>query len=321
MAPGRAGRPVPLEESQETADEAQLSADDPFARGHEEATPEAIVSLNRKGQPSADWHVRVVPNKYPALLNVAVEKATQTSSLFPCDAVVGEHELLIECPDYRQCWSEFDVEEIELVLKLYQQRLREQRQTGRWTHAVVFKNCGLAAGASLPHAHSQLMFSNGKMPTRLQNVFLRLQETPELWSRYLQAEQEQRLRIFHQTDELLAFCPYASRFQYEHWMMPYSQEPHFEYASENAIAQVANVLKATVTKLRSLAQPLAYNVVVITAPWDMEIPQDFRWSVQIYPRLSGLAGFETGTEDAVNVILPEFAAQRLRESCSGVLDR
>ena len=41
-------------------------------------------------------------------------------------------------------------------------------------------------------------------------------------------------------------------------------------------------------------------------------PDGFHWHVEICPRLARLAGFETGTGFAINSVLPEEAARRLR---------
>jgi UDPglucose--hexose-1-phosphate uridylyltransferase len=71
---------------------------------------------------------------------------------------------------------------------------------------------------------------------------------------------------------------------------------------------------------QGLNQP-QYNLILQTAPsrvshrrsgyWDT-IEQDFRWHIEILPRLTHTAGFEWGTGFYINPVPPEEAAAFLR---------
>jgi UDPglucose--hexose-1-phosphate uridylyltransferase len=78
----------------------------------------------------------------------------------------------------------------------------------------------------------------------------------------------------------------------------------------------------TLSKLsRGLNRP-QYNLIIQTAPsraghrrsgyWDT-IDQDFRWHIEILPRLTQTAGFEWGTGFYINPTSPEECAAFLRE--------
>ncbi|MCX7824990.1 MAG: galactose-1-phosphate uridylyltransferase, partial [Verrucomicrobiae bacterium] len=87
------------------------------------------------------------------------------------------------------------------------------------------------------------------------------------------------------------------------------------------IRQLADALKTALKKLpQALNQP-QYNLFIHTGParhhrkvgyWDT-IDQDFRWHIEILPRLIQPAGFEWGTGFFINPVPPEDAAQYLRE--------
>jgi len=70
---------------------------------------------------------------------------------------------------------------------------------------------------------------------------------------------------------------------------------------------------------KALNQP-QYNYLIQTAParythhgyWST-IDQDFRWHIEILPRLTLIAGFEVGTGFYINPTPPEEAAKYLRE--------
>ncbi len=69
-----------------------------------------------------------------------------------------------------------------------------------------------------------------------------------------------------------------------------------------------------------LDQP-SYNLILQTAPFRRSrhpdawstIDSDYRWHIEILPRLTGVAGFEFGTGVYINPTLPEDAANVLRE--------
>jgi UDPglucose--hexose-1-phosphate uridylyltransferase len=83
---------------------------------------------------------------------------------------------------------------------------------------------------------------------------------------------------------------------------------------------LADMLKVTLQKLsKALNQP-QYNYIISTAParyarqgyWST-IDLDFRWHIEILPRLTLIAGFEVGTGFYINPTPPEEAAKYLRE--------
>ena len=85
--------------------------------------------------------------------------------------------------------------------------------------------------------------------------------------------------------------------------------------------QLAEALKVVLSKLgRGLGKP-QYNLIMQTAPsrgghrrsgyWDT-IDQDFRWHIEILPRLTQTAGFEWGTGFFINPVPPEESAAHLR---------
>ena len=109
VAKDRAGRP------QELTDRAQSRAgagDCPFCQGHEDDTTREVAAYRAPGSAPnrPGWRVRVVPNKYPALVpdvapgSFRVESATASSSggsehaLFRARPALGVHEVIIESP-------------------------------------------------------------------------------------------------------------------------------------------------------------------------------------------------------------------------------
>ena len=118
-------------------------------------------------------------------------------------------------------------------------------------------------------------------------------------------------RLVADTAGYLAFCPYASRFPYETWIVPKTHSPHFEETSSEALTELAGVLRAVISKVESLQYPPAYNYFLHTAPWDRHEVKHYHWRIQVTPRLTRIAGCELATGVFINPVAPERAAGEL----------
>jgi len=118
----------------------------------------------------------------------------------------------------------------------------------------------------------------------------------------------------------VAFCPFAARFPFEITIMPRRQTAYYSDILPEELLLLADALKMSLQKLsKALNQP-QYNIIIHTAParyahhgyWTT-IDQDFRWHIEILPRLTLIAGFEVGTGFYINPTPPEESAKYLRE--------
>jgi UDPglucose--hexose-1-phosphate uridylyltransferase len=57
-----------------------------------------------------------------------------------------------------------------------------------------------------------------------------------------------------------------------------------------------------------------YNFVIHTAPFDRQELPHFVWHMEIFPRLTRVAGFEWGSGFYINPVPPENAAKFLRDT-------
>jgi len=85
------------------------------------------------------------------------------------------------------------------------------------------------------------------------------------------------------------------------------------------MAQLADALRAALRKLAAALGHPPYNLMLFTAPTRTQrhdhwtsIERDFRWHIEILPRLHHLGGLELGTGCWVNSVWPEVAADYLR---------
>lgn len=233
----------------------------PFCPGNERETPPEIW---RDGDP---WSIRVFPNKYPA----------------------GErHEVVVETADHDARFE--DVAHPERVVDVWLDRYRAL------SPAILFKNDGRAAGASLGHAHSQIL-GTSFVPPRLAEeaiAFARASRCP------LCAIDDEPL--VRESEHYRVIAPRGSAFAYEHWIVP---RAHEHDAGEPR--ELASLLQSAARASRSVAP--GFNWIFMTFPQEPRA----HWYVAVIPRLGGLAGYEVGTGGAINIVDPDEAAATLRQ--------
>lgn len=115
-----------------------------------------------------------------------------------------------------------------------------------------------------------------------------------------------------ESDRFLAFCPYASRFGYETWVLPRRHASHYEDQDGFQLGELCGFVNAILARLESVLGGPAYNLVIHTAPFDTFPLDHYHWHIEIIPRLVQVAGFEWGAGYFINTVSPEEAARKLR---------
>ena len=130
----------------------------PFCEGQEDKTPPEIIAYRERGaRPNKPgWRIRVVPNKFPALM-IEGGLNRQAEGMFDRMNGVGAHEVIVETPDHNSTLAMLTEKRIEDVLWAWRDRILDLKQDKRFKYILIFKNHGEAAGASLDHTHCQLI--------------------------------------------------------------------------------------------------------------------------------------------------------------------
>ena len=326
IAANRSSRPMEFVPQRET-----LSPDVvcPFCKGHEHETPTQLEVWDHQGQrvenaePDCEWSTRVIPNKFPAFPSDAPMDPFDTKDLTdliqnfgPYDQSrrPGIQELIIPSSRHVSSFSELEKSEAMICFAAAQTRFSVMKETDGIAHAMLFMNCRSAAGASLSHAHLQLIAS----PVTSQSM----EDRAGRQQRYAQAngqtlmqailnwEQEQKVRIVAESDDFCVVCPFASRVAYQMWLIPKHSFHDFGSIDRKMRDDLALLTRKVVRRLdRSLDRP-PYNLLLHTAPFDNA--EHNHWYVEIMPRLTRPAGLEWGTDIWINPVSPEDAAKCLR---------
>ncbi len=289
----------------------------PFCPGRESETPPEIVALRPDGSPpnTPGWEVRVVPNKYPALRIEGVLAPTG-APLFEHMDGVGAHEVIIETPEHDAHLGLLPPEWVAKVLWVYRERYVDLDRDPRFRYALLFRNHGRSAGASLSHPHSQLI----ALPVVPRQAEEELEVAREyfadharcLYCDLLSAERQSGERLVYENDGFLVYEPYASRFPYETWVVPKRHAASFGEITDDELPTAADALRTALATLYRLLGNPPYNFIVHSAPYDAAPGHFYHWHIEIIPRLTQVAGFEWGTGFYINVVPPEEAARQLR---------
>lgn len=266
--------------------------------GHKQETPSA-PSIERDPAvltiPGDDgkWAVRVIDNKFPAL-TLDNPKA------------YGKQEIVVETPDHNLEFSELSIEQILRVFQAYRERITTLGKIKDIRYVSVFKNDGAAAGASIAHAHSQIV--------ALPLIPPELELEAEAEQRYadehqscamcdaLTWESKQKVRVLYDDKSILAITPYASRYSFEVWIIPKRHLGQFNDLKHDENHSIAIILKNLTSKLDSLN--ISYNFFLQNA-----LPQrDHHFMLKLEPRPNVWAGLELGTDVILNPVSPEYAA-------------
>ena len=314
FAPDRSQRPIETWGEVHLADSPEAC---PFCPGNEHMTPPKVLVYPSNASDGSKWHVRCVPNRFPALTPEGEVRA-QGDGLFHSLTGVGAHEVIVETPDHTKDFSALTSRQIQEVLRAYAARTADLAQDPRLAYILIFKNHGADAGASLFHAHSQLI-GTPMVPRRIQDELrgaeaFQTEKGTCAYDGILQAELDATDRIALANEDFVALCPYASRFPFEIWILPRRHRPHFEEITARERRALAGLLKDTLGRLQTLFQDPSFNWYIHTAPNDGGDYPYYHWHLEITPRLSKRAGFERGTGFYINSVPPEDAARLLRQA-------
>lgn len=283
-------------------------------------TPKEITAFRTYGtRPNqAGWWIRIIPNKFAALVPQGSIERVKIEDYFTYMDGLGEHEVIIESPSHDGTIATLDQKQAEELFLAYRERYIALSKDPRIEMVILFKNHGLQAGTSLRHPHSQII----AIPITPLHIRHRLDEAMHyfddngrcVYCDMLKKEKKVKERIVIETENFLAFEPFASRSPFETWIVPRQHSSSFEDISPENSRELAFIGRSTLAKIyKSLNNP-DYNLVLRSSPSHERNVEYYHWHIQIMPRVSSVAGFELGSGIFINTVIPEMAAKFLRET-------
>jgi len=296
----------------------------PFCPGNEHMTPPAtLVYLMENGKiikekdvdgyRHKNWIVRCFPNLYPAFTPPKNGEKFEIKEQKMAEAF-GHHEVIVESPIHDEHPGKARISQLLHVVNAILDRLKFLQEKPYVKYVSIFRNHRREAGASLSHAHSQIIAT----PIIPKIVELELNASKKAWEnnsecifcRIIRDEKESPRFIWENT-HFIAFAPWASINPFEFWIFPKKHESSPLESGSEERQSFAEILRLCLGSLDRLLNDPPYNFGFHIAPvGDYEF---YHWHVEVYPRLAIWAGFEKSTGMYINVIPPEDAAESLKK--------
>lgn len=283
----------------------------PFCPGNEEKTPGEIMRLSSDDS----WKVRVIPNKYAALMEEGELLRTNEGHRHLVTGV-GRHEVIVESPIHSMSPALLEVEQLRDVLDVYKARFVEAFSDQRVEHVIIFKNHGPSSGTSILHPHSQLIgipITPIGIRNRMDEAMRYFDNTGEcLMCAILKEDLKDGERVIHETDKFAAFIPYAALSPFHTWIVPKWHTASFADCEGEVMTDLARILKTTLLKIYDGLNDPDYNYMIFSRGPFRYRSEYVHWYISIVPRIIATAGFELGSGIYINHAIPEEAARFLR---------
>ena len=222
----------------------------PFCPGNEHLLPP--IGWEVPDPTSGEWLTRVVPNKYPIVPGT------------------WRHLVVIETPRHDEALESLPSTHLETVLRTYRRVFGEVSSGAGVRCAVLFRNQGVAGGASLAHPHTQVVGLD-VVPDRVRRREARSHRHHGRTGRCLlcdtmAAEEAVGVRMVTATPGFVAFVPWAAEVPCDTWIVPRRHQADFRDLRDDEVPGLAAVFRDVLTRVGAVSS--AYNVTLESCSLD-----------------------------------------------------
>jgi UDPglucose--hexose-1-phosphate uridylyltransferase len=278
--------------------------------------------VNGEENPKYD-DVFVFINDFAALQTTSPKFAVN-EGLFKAESEQGICKVVCFSPDHSKSLADMSVENINKVVKAWQNQYTELGSNNMVNYVQIFENKGAVMGCSNPHPHGQI-WSQSTLPNEVDKKDQRLKayfskNNSNLLGDYLKQELEANERIIYQNDAFIVLTPFWAVWPFETMIVPKKQCENITMISQQDSLNFADAISKTTKvydKLFNCSFP--YSSGIHQSPTNGEINDHWRWHMSFYPpllRSASVKKFMVGYEmfgSPQRDITPEQAAKRLRD--------
>jgi len=294
----------------------------PFDKGNEYMSPPEILRIDSSGnivhKSNNDWQIRVVPNKFPALIPNA-EAVSRQYGLYTVMDGFGLHEVVIHSPEHITHFNKLEKFQMKILVDVYKRRIRELKKDKRIESIIVMLNQGKEVGASIEHSHSQIL----ALPLIPPLIQKELDVTRRYFKHHdrcpvcdlIRFEMHEKKRVVYENEHFLIIQPFASRNPFETWIVPKLHYPNFEDISDIEVESFTHCLKILTDFLYINLNDPPFNYYIHSVPLSpKDISKYNHWNYKLIPKLSIKAGFEMAAGIDINITTPEYATKFMKKS-------
>jgi UDPglucose--hexose-1-phosphate uridylyltransferase len=264
----------------------------------------------------------VFDNDHPCVGQAAATDLDRPAGIYINRPATGIARVVCYSPKHNLTLAELEPEEIEGLVRVWQEQYRELGSRKEIAHVLIFENKGEVVGVSNPHPHCQVYATNFVfkfIETEANASRRHLRDTGRsLFQDILAAEKQDGRRIICENDSAIAFVPYFARYAYEVFVAPKDTHAGAAGMSHNEVRDFADVLKQVLVRFDNLwRMPFPYVMALHQAPTDGD-HSGFHFHIEFHPPLRKpnllkyLAGPEIGGGNFLSDTSPEEKAAELR---------
>ena len=266
--------------------------------------------------PVEDFEIAVFDNRFSSFQKDCPKPAPIPGLDLPIESAAGNCEVVVYSANHKASMSTLSQDRRELLVKVWGDRVRALMQMPAVQVVMPFENRGEEAGVTLHHPHGQI-YAFSYLPPVMETMARSFEDGYDLTQLTSAATYE-----VAQAKTVAAFVPPFARFPYEVWIAPKNFRASPADLTADEISDFARLLAVVARKYDTFFnRACPYVMIVYVAPRGME--KYFPFHIQFYPflrtpqKLKYLAGCELGAGSFLADLLPEAAAQSLRDLKTG----
>jgi UDPglucose--hexose-1-phosphate uridylyltransferase len=275
--------------------------------------------------PAPDYDVVVFENQFPSFSDrVKPDEITSLTDLVPVHPGVGRCEVVCFTSDHNSSFGALPPSRVRTVIDVLADRTAEMSALPGVAQVFPFENRGVEIGVTLHHPHGQI-YAYPMVPPRTRAMLAAAARHHtatgrNLYADVLAAEQKAGVRVVAANEHWTAYVPAASRWPFEVQLAPNRRAPDIPALSDAERDAFGPLYLDVLRRLDGLfGKPLPY-----ISAWHQAVVGEGRdlgyLHLQVFSirraadKLKFLAGSESAMGVFINDIVPERAAEMLRDA-------
>lgn len=268
---------------------------------------------------------RAMDNDFPSLSASAPQPAASESILFKREAANGRCRVLCWSDKHNLTLPEFTAAEMRGVVDLWCDEHKMLSADPSIKQVLIFENKGAEVGASNMHPHGQIyayafVTDIAQTMRAAQADYAKVHAGASLLTDLINAPESEAC-VVEKSSHCSVIVPFAARFSYETWVIPHRQVPYISDLTSEELDDLAGVYQRQTRRYDVLFNRKTPNITLLhNAPCDGDPNnKQCHFHIAMQPPLRDaekvkfLAGAEAGSNNIVNPLQPEQAAEQLRQ--------
>jgi UDPglucose--hexose-1-phosphate uridylyltransferase len=274
--------------------------------------------------PAPDYDVVVFENQFPSFSDrIKPDEITSLTDMVPVRPGIGRCEVVCFTSNHNSSFGSLTPERVRTVVDALADRTTEMSKITGVAQVFPFENRGVEIGVTLHHPHGQI-YAYPTVPPRTKQMLTAaaryLERTGrDLYTDTLAAEKAAKVRIIAENEHWTAYVPAASRWPFEVHVAPNRKVLDIPALSDDERDAFGPLYLDVLHRFDGLfGKPMPY-----ISAWHQAVVGEGRelgyLHLQIFSirraadKLKFLAGSESAMGYFVNDVVPEVAAQTLRD--------